>query len=137
MSLICSFYLFCTGFVFGDPHLESVDGKKFDFHGIGDFILGRIGDDTVAMLVVARMENRPRNNYNFTSITRIGVTFGKLLLDCLQFHQCACMCMPTLPFTLAWNQTIESGDGVSFHLSLLVTDKLARAFLSGLPFTLT
>ena len=70
---------FVIAFIFGDPHLETVDRRAYDFHAVGEFILARVFDESSELLVVARMEINPPNVGNFTSITRVGVTFRTFL----------------------------------------------------------
>ncbi|XP_065188393.1 uncharacterized protein LOC135819162 [Sycon ciliatum] len=67
-------------YCYGDPHLASIGGEKFDFHVVGEFVLGDMHGTDLSMQVTARMEIVPvDNDANFTSITRVGVVLRQNL----------------------------------------------------------
>ncbi|XP_065197381.1 uncharacterized protein LOC135828877 [Sycon ciliatum] len=63
---------------FGDPHLIRLDGTAYEFHNVGEYVLGNASKANYYLAVVARMEIFPiPNALSFTSITRVGITIGQ------------------------------------------------------------
>lgn len=78
LFVFCLFYYFPSGNCFGDPHLITLTGVSYDFHKVGEYVLGHATANGYSLTVVGRMEIYPMDNkLNFTSITRVGITLCK------------------------------------------------------------
>ncbi|XP_077146336.1 uncharacterized protein LOC143808019 isoform X2 [Ranitomeya variabilis] len=56
------------GFLFGDPHINTLDGVKYTFNGLGEFILTNVKDENDT--VIFRLQGRTARAWNGTHETQ-------------------------------------------------------------------
>ncbi|XP_066462113.1 mucin-like protein [Eleutherodactylus coqui] len=79
-SSLCSLYRqrrpydYCSGYIppglgslFGDPHIDTIDGVKYTFNGLGEFILANVKDENDT--VIFRLQGRTARAGNGTQAT--------------------------------------------------------------------
>ncbi|KAJ8307333.1 hypothetical protein KUTeg_015417 [Tegillarca granosa] len=69
-NTIGSFQCLCNnGWFYGDPHIESLDGKQYTFNGIGEYVLMKIVNENVTFELQARTERILKENGTYSNAT--------------------------------------------------------------------
>ncbi|KAJ8307329.1 hypothetical protein KUTeg_015413 [Tegillarca granosa] len=54
---------------YGDPHIESLDGKQYTFNGIGEYVVMKIVNENVTFELQARTERILKENGTYSNAT--------------------------------------------------------------------
>ncbi|KAJ8307335.1 hypothetical protein KUTeg_015419 [Tegillarca granosa] len=54
---------------YGDPHIESLDGKQYTFNGLGEYVLMKIVNENVTFELQARTERILKENGTYNNAT--------------------------------------------------------------------
>ncbi|XP_065190606.1 mucin-like protein [Sycon ciliatum] len=68
------------GYLFGDPHVRSFAGKRFEFHSPGEYRLFTVNTHTVSgafiMDIFCRFQELPSNTLGYTSASAVAIVVG-------------------------------------------------------------